>query len=121
MGYYKKIEEREYKFPNAPIALQKSYDKMKADKGTIVSSDENGEFILVPTEKIDEFIITSLSRQDIFARGFNADELTDEDMQEIADTMAELYIGYDGYWDELESECGDRGISFTNPDENEED
>lgn len=109
-NYYKRIEKRSVYFDNAPTALKNSYDKMKAEKGVIVSNDECGEFILVPTEKVDEFIITAVSRQDVMSRGFNADELTDEDMQEIADTLAKDFTEFGSYWDTLDTECESRGL-----------
>ena len=56
--YYKRIEKKDYFYINAPIALEKSYETMKSKKGVIVSSDDNGEFLLVPTQMVDEFVPT---------------------------------------------------------------
>lgn len=109
MNYYKRIEKREFFFENAPIAPQKSYENLKANKKVIVSQDEFGEFLLVPTEMVDEFILTAISRADLKGRGFDADKLSDEDMQDIADNMADDYIEYGGYWEGLEDEAEKMG------------
>ena len=109
MNYYKRIEKREFFFENAPIAPQKSYESLKANNKVIVSNDECGEFLLVPTEMVDEFILTAISRADLKGRGFDADKLSDEDMQDIADNMADDYIEYGGYWEGLEDEAEKMG------------
>ena len=109
MNYYKRIEKREFFFENAPIAPQKSYEGLKANNKVIVANDECGEFLLVPTEMVDEFILTAISRADLKGRGFDADKLSDEDMQDIADNMADDYIEYGGYWEGLENEAEKMG------------
>lgn len=109
MNYYKRIEKREFFFENAPIAPQKSYEKLKANNKVIVANDDCGEFLLVPTEMVDEFILTSISRADLKGRGFDADKLSDEDMQDIADNMADDYIEYGGYWEALDNEAEKMG------------
>ena len=108
--YYKKIEKRDYAFKNAPIALEKVYDNLKSKKCVIVSSDDNGEFLLVPTPMVDEFIPTAISRQDIFSQGFDPNELTDDQMQEIADKMGEHWLEGD-YWEEMDSCAEEFGLS----------
>ena len=109
MNYYKRIEKREFFFENAPIAPQKSYENLKANNKVIVANDDCGEFLLVPTEMIDEFILTAISRADLKGRGFDADKLSDEDMQDIADNMADDYIEYGGYWEGLDDEAEKMG------------
>ena len=109
MNYYKRIEKREFFFENAPIAPQKSYESLKANNKVIVSNDECGEFLLVPTEMVDEFILTAISRADLKGRGFDADKLSDEDMRDIADNMADDYIEYGGYWEGLDDEAEKMG------------
>lgn len=109
MNYYKRINRNENIFENAPIALQKSYEALKANNKVIVANDDCGEFLLVPTEMIDEFILTAVSRADLKSRGFDADNLSDEDMQDIADNMADDYIEYGGYWEGLEDEAEKMG------------
>lgn len=109
MNYYKRINRNENVFENAPIALQKSYEALKANSKVIVANDAEGEFLLVPTEMVDEFILTAISRADLKGRGFDADKLSDEDMQDIADNMADDYIEYGGYWEGLEDEAEKMG------------
>lgn len=101
--YYKRIEKKDYFFINAPIALEKSYETLKGKKGVIVSSDDNGEFLLVPSEMLDEFIPTTISREDLKSQGFDADSMTDENVQDIADDMAGLWIGCGDYWGQMDS------------------
>jgi len=101
--YYKRIEKRSYVFENAPIALEKSYKKLKSKKGVIVSSDDNGEFLLVPTPMLDEFVPTTISRQDLISRGFDPSELSDEQMQEIATKMGDNWVGFGNYWEEMDA------------------
>lgn len=109
MNYYKRINRSENIFENAPIALQKSYEALKAKDKVIVANDAEGEFLLIPTEMVDEFILTAISRADLKGRGFDADKLSDEDMQDIADNMADDYIEYGGYWEGLEDEAEKMG------------
>ena len=116
--YYKRINRNENIFENAPIALQKSYETLKNKKGVIVSSDDNGEFLLVPTEMVDEFIPTAVSREDLKSEGFDADSMTDEQVQEIADKMGDNWTGYGDYWyimDDLAI-----GMGFKKKEEDEE-
>lgn len=101
--YYKRIEKKDYFFINAPIAIEKSYETLKNKKGVIVSSDDNGEFLLVPTPMVDEFVPTTISRQDLISREFDPSELTDEQMQEIADKMGDLWVGFSDYWEEMDA------------------
>ena len=114
MNYYKRIEKREFFFENAPIAPQTSYESLKANNKVIVANDECGEFLLIPTEMVDEFILTAISRADLKGRGFDADNLSDEDMQNIADNMADDYIEYGGYWEGLENEAEKMGAKKVN-------
>lgn len=48
------------------------------------------------------FKITSVSREDLESIGINADTLTDKDMQDIAQRMAEAYCQC-CFWNDLES------------------
>lgn len=120
--YYKRIEKKDYFYINAPIALQKSYETLKSKNGVIVSNDENGEFILVPTNLVDEFIITSVSREDILSQGYDPKDMTDEDMQDLASKMEEEYIEYGGFWDSLGALVNERwGCPLIENEEDEED
>jgi hypothetical protein len=107
--YYKRIEKKDYFYKNAPIALEKSYKTLKSKKGVIASSDDNGEFLLVPTPMVDEFISVVISRADVKAIGYDADKISDSDMQYIADKVADALIEYGGYWDNLEGEVERNG------------
>ncbi len=115
--YYKRIEKRSYVFENAPIALEKSYKKLKNKKGVIVSSDDNGEFLLVPTPIVDEFVPTTISRQDLISQGFDPSELSDEQMQEIADKMGELWVDCGDYWEEMDACSEEFGLTKNEEEE----
>lgn len=117
--YYKRIEKKDYFYINAPIALEKSYETLKNKKGVIVSSDDNGEFLLVPTPMVDEFVPTTISREDLKSQGFDADSITDEDVQCIADEMADLWIGFGDYWEQMDA-CAEK-IGFEKIEKEEED
>jgi hypothetical protein len=120
MSYYKKIEKGDYVFNNAPTALQNCYESMKNKEGVVVSNDENGgEFLLVPTPMVDEFVPTAISRRDLISQGFDPSKLTDEQMQEIADKMGEVWVGFGDYWDILDS-CAEN-FGLTKKDEDEDD
>ena len=119
MSYYKRIEKREYFYQNAPIAPQKSYNDLRGRKGVVVSNDENGEFLLVPTAMVDEYVPTTISREDLISRGFDPSKLTDKQMQEIADKMGDLWVGFSDYWDEMDS-CAEE-FGLTNDGDEEED
>ena len=118
--YYKRIEKNDYFYINAPIALEKSYETMKSKKGVIVSSDDNGEFLLVPTPMLDEFVPTTISRQDLISQGFDPSELSDEQMQEIADKMGNNWVGFGDYWEEMD-DCAEEFGLTKNEEEDEED
>lgn len=105
--YYKRVERKEFFFIGAPITLEKSYETLKIKKGVIVSNDDNGEFLLVPTPMLDEFVPTTISRQDLISRGFDPSELTDEQMQEIADKMGGNWVGFGNYWEEMDA-CAEK-------------
>jgi len=115
--YYKRIEKKDYFYINAPIALEKSYEAMKSKNGVIVSSDDNGEFLLVPTPMLDEFVPTTISRQDLISQGFDPSELSDEQMQEIADKMGNNWVGFGDYWDEIDTCAEEFGLTKNEEEE----
>ena len=117
MSYYKRIEKIEYVFNNAPTALQNSYESMKNKDGVIVSNGNDGEFLLVPTPMVDEFVPTAISRQDLISQGFDPSKLTDEQMQEIADIMGDHWVGFDGYWDEIDVCAEEFGLTKSEEEE----
>ena len=98
-NYYKRFNKSEHM---GFLPSEKAYEGYKAIEGSIVGSDKDGEYVLVRTEAIDEFIITALSRQDFRSEGYNPDTLSDEDMQGFADKMAEHYIDNGSYWDDID-------------------
>ena len=109
-NYYKKIEKKDYYYKNAPVALKRSYDTTKAQKGVIVQGSGKNEFLLVPTNLVDEFVVTCLSRQDVRKEGFDADKLTDDEMAEIASNLGDSFVGDGGYWDLIDYECSQLGL-----------
>ena len=109
MYYYKRINRNERIFENAPIALQRGYEELKANDKVIVANDAEGEFLLVPTEMVDGFISVVISRADVKAIGYDADKISDSDMQYIADNVADALIENGGYWDYLEVEVERNG------------
>lgn len=117
--YYKRIDKSDFVFKNAPIALKKNYEALKAKEGAIVSNDENGEFILIPSEVVDEFVPTTISREDLKSQGFDADSMTDENVQDIADEMADLWVGFGDYWEQMDA-CAEK-LGFEKSEDEEED
>lgn len=117
--YYKRVERKEFFYINAPIALEKSYEAMKSKKGVIVSSDDNGEFLLIPTPMLDRFVPTTISRQDLIMQGFDPSELSDEQMQEIASKMGNNWVGFGDYWEVMDACANEFGL--TKKEEDEED
>ena len=95
-NYYKRINKSDYE--GASIKAIEGYENLKSANGVIVSNDENGEFILVPTELIGEFIVTYLSREDIEKEGFDASVLSDEDMNDLADSLEDGILDDGIYW-----------------------
>lgn len=115
--YYKRIEKHDYFYINAPIALEKSYETLKSKKDVIVSSDDNGEFLLVPTPMLDEFVPTTISRQDLISRGFDPSELSNEQMQEIAYKMGGKWVGFGNYWEEMDACAEEFGLTESEKEE----
>ena len=118
--YYKRVNKSDNE--GIERAMQ-GYEAMKAKKGVIVGNDEQGEFILYPTEMDGEFVITCLSREDFKTQGFNPAELTDSQMEEIADEMAESYVGYGDYWDSIDDYAKNNNLprcTFSEDDDDDE-
>lgn len=121
MSYYKKIEKGDYVFNNAPTALQNCYESMKNKEGVVVSNDENGgEFLLVPTSMVDEFVPTTISRQDLISQGFDPSCLTDEQVQEMANMMGNIWVECGDYWDAMDSCAEEFGLAKMDEDDNED-
>ena len=62
------------------------------------------------------FPITSVAREDLESQGFDATNVTDEQMAAIADHMADAYCD-DAFWVELEVIADDMGIPLKEDDE----
>ena len=62
------------------------------------------------------FPITSVAREDLESQGFDASNVTDGQMAEIADHMADAYC-VDAFWVELEVIAEDMGIPLKEDDE----
>ena len=56
-----------------------------------------------------EFPITSVAREDLESQGFDASNVTDDQMAEIADHMQDAYCD-DAFWVELDVIADDMGI-----------
>ena len=52
------------------------------------------------TSKKEDFTVATMCRDDLVNTGFDAENLSDQDMQNIADVMGDLYCNY-GYSDDL--------------------
>lgn len=52
------------------------------------------------TSKKEDFTVATICRDDLVNTGFDAENLSDQDMQNIADVMGDLYCNY-GYSDDL--------------------
>lgn len=99
MSYYKRFNKNEH-IDNG--IWDKEYRQYKTLDGAIVGNDAEGEFVLVKTESVDEFVITVLSRDDFRNQGYYPDDLSDEEMQTMADQMAHNYIQEGDFFDEID-------------------
>jgi hypothetical protein len=97
--YYKKFENKVY---TKTAALAEIYKSLKGKNGVIVSNNDNGEFLLVPTEMVGEFVPITVSREDLDEIGFDSKLLTDEEMAQIAEGMGDDWAEGD-FWEDLES------------------
>lgn len=64
------------------------------------TSQEN-RFILYLQSEVDFFDITSVARDDIYEKGYDADCVSEAQMERLADKMGEYYCN-NGFWDDLE-------------------
>lgn len=56
------------------------------------------------------FPITSVHRSDIEGRGFDVSNVTDEQMERLADKMGGLYVEFGGFWEAMEDLAEAMGI-----------
>lgn len=85
------------------------YEGLKANPQVITANDENGEYILVPTEIIDVFIVTTITREDVRTAGYNPDNLSDADMHNLAEWFESSLLNsgdYSAYVSDLASNIG---------------
>jgi DNA topoisomerase VI subunit A len=62
------------------------------------------------SEKRNEsFKITSVSREDLEGQGYDTSKVSDDDMERLADKMADAYV-QNSFWDDLEAIADDMGI-----------
>ena len=55
-------------------------------------------------------IVSTVSREDIVSVGYDADAVSDEGLDRIAESMHEDHTEYGGYWVALKDACGDMTI-----------
>lgn len=56
-------------------------------------------------ESKNEFVIGTLSREDISIQGYNPDELSDDQMKEIASQILQRSLDSEDYWDVIRKYC----------------
>lgn len=50
-------------------------------------------------------IVSTVSREDIVSAGYDADAVSDDDLERIAESMHEDHTEYGGYWVALKDAC----------------
>lgn len=55
-------------------------------------------------------IVSTVSREDIVSAGYDADAVSDDDLERIAESMHEDHTEYGGYWVALKDACEDMKI-----------
>ena len=107
MKYYERINKSE----NEGIAqLEKSYEELKTRVGVIVGNDEEGEFLLVPTEMLGNYVVTCVSKADVRSKGFDVAKVTDEQMVELAEQLESDLVEYGNFWDTICDTAEDWGL-----------
>lgn len=86
-----------------------NYFKQKENK-----TQEEEMFLSNLKEELPYFTITRLHRDDLTSRGFDAEEVDDCTMEEIADKMGRTYQE-NGYWSDLDIIAADRVGKFKCP------
>lgn len=107
--YYKRFDKKTYEWQK--VAFE-GYKKMREQEGTIVSTDEKGnEIILVPTDKCGDFISVVVTREDFEHQGFDGSKVTDYEMQKLADEMSEHFCEFGLFWDEIDEKASELNLS----------
>ncbi len=55
-------------------------------------------------------VVSTVSREDIVSAGYDADAVSDEELDRIAESMHEDHTEYGGYWVALKDACDSMGI-----------
>ena len=88
---------------------QKWMDQKYYDEG-VEFSQSCGTTVFVPEELYNGFFeVTAVSRDDLKAAGFMADEVDDKIMERLASKMADAYVE-SSFWTDLEIIAEDLGI-----------
>lgn len=56
------------------------------------------------------FPIASVHRDDLVEKGFDVSNVTDKQMERLAEKMGSLYLEFGGFWDHLEEIAEEMGI-----------
>lgn len=75
---------------------------------------ENAEALRLAWDELEKmkgnigfFTVSQVHRDDLRGQGFDADNVSDEAMQRIADRMGEGFTESGAYWDALDAACKD--------------
>lgn len=71
------------------------YFKNKSDR-----TEQENRFLLFLQNEVEFFNITSVSRDDVNELNFDGANMTDAQMERLADKMENAYLA-NGYWDDL--------------------
>lgn len=91
MQYYKFYSFEEYGAKTVKGYKETFKDTVLTDKGIFVSLEELGFFH-----------ITSVSREDFVNRGYNADDVSDGQMRDIAEAMSDSYCESGQFWSDID-------------------
>jgi len=106
--YYKKVYKKWYETDE--IAKQQ-YAEIENNEEVVKSSDKHGEFLLVPTELVDEFVVTTLSRDDFENVNANGKNLSNEEMREVANAIEDGILDSGAFWDALREQAEKMGLT----------
>lgn len=53
----------------------------------------------------DGYVVSTVSREDIVSARYDADAVSDDDLERIAESMHEDHTEYGGYWEALKDAC----------------
>ena len=58
-----------------------------------------------------EFIVVSLSREDLESRGWDANSISEEELGYIASSMGKCYVECGDFWSDMDAMCEKYGVS----------